>query len=892
MKRLVRLAFPVFVPLGFFGLLAVVITWPLVLNFDTMIPVGTGGDAWVHQWTFWWLKKAILEGENLLYTHLLFYPDGVSLTSHNVAWLNFALWFPLQALWGNTIAYGLMFLIIFTLNGCSGYWLAQKLTGSFSAALVAGVIYETWPYLTSQQGHPNMPIIMWMPLALLFLLRTFEERRVRDALLTGLFIALTGIGRWQLLILFGLGFGLFFLYYFVSNKGYRTRQMLLLYGLIGLVAILIMAPLGWPMLEAQLTRDNPEEIFVKEYFQGSDLLAYVIPNSHITLWRWLVFQLPQSLQFHFDRVDFIGHVTLFLAGAGIWLRWAKARPWVLLGGFYFIFALGTDFRFGNAIYSWVPMPYRWIEDLSIIRVIRYPHRFNTFMSLPVAILAAYGVLGLWEHWSFRLLSSATQSLWVGLLILLIVGEHWMFPYRMSTIDVPTWYQQLAQSPDKFGLLGLPLDHRGRDKDYMRFQMTHGKPLAQGHISRPTSDAYALLQSTPFLALLQEKSQLNPHLGDITHQLRPLAEANVGYIILHKEYATEKEMREWREWLLYRPRYEDEQVVVYSTTPRHGEDYELPTPITTEIGLIRADSNLDALEGRTTQGGTLQVTAEWGTVAEPEQDLHVCLYIADAPPHGTDPADVNASEPNASDANAPDTKSENKGVAERPCFVLGTEWPASEWSANELVRDQYNHQMSPFIPPGAYTLSMGLEERNRRVGVPIHLGSFEIEALPRVMEAPSVSFPLQASWGSRLRLIGYDLAILEPTKADKNENEEHGSEIQLTLIWQATQRMDHSYKFFVHIFEADGSDGNGEKIAQHDGVPRNWSYPTTWWEEGEYVVDTIHLKLGGENPGGLNSGQKLELHIGIYDEATGERLPGYSAQNQPLAEDVLRIGVTE
>ena len=88
-----------------YGLLSVIMTWPAAARLGTHL-AGGRSDLWVHQWTFWWVKKAIAEGHNPFYTHLLFHPQGVSLTSHNIAWLNIALWLPLQAIVGRIAAYG------------------------------------------------------------------------------------------------------------------------------------------------------------------------------------------------------------------------------------------------------------------------------------------------------------------------------------------------------------------------------------------------------------------------------------------------------------------------------------------------------------------------------------------------------------------------------------------------------------------------------------------------------------------------------------------------------------------------------------------------------------------------------------------------------------------
>ncbi len=132
--------------------------------------------------------------------------------------------------------------------------------------------------------------------------------------------------------------------------------------------------------------------------------------------------------------------------------------------------------------------------------------------------------------------------------------------------VPEWYQALAAEPDRFGVLGLPLGGNA-DKWYMMYQMGHGKPLVAGHVSRPSSEAYSFLDSTPFLRMLREDNVMNSESHDVGRQLRVLADANVPYLVLHKRFAKAGQMSNWRQWLGIEPVYEDAEVVVYRTDLR-------------------------------------------------------------------------------------------------------------------------------------------------------------------------------------------------------------------------------------------------------------------------------------------------------------------------------------
>ena len=246
-----------------YGLLTVLMTWPAAARLGTHLP-GVGDDLWNHQWTFWWVKQSILEGHSSFHTDLLFHPHGVSLAYHNVAWLNIAVWLPLQAVVGGLAAYSLVFIAFLALNGFTMYLLARELTGSPPAAFIGGLVYGFWPYTLSHYDHPNMVVVCWLPLVLLYVHRTLEKGRRRDALLAGLFLALTGLTRWQLLIMGGVVVGLYVLYYLWSKKSCRTRRTLGLLMLVGLVTGALLALPAAPMISAQLSRAYPDDIFIDE----------------------------------------------------------------------------------------------------------------------------------------------------------------------------------------------------------------------------------------------------------------------------------------------------------------------------------------------------------------------------------------------------------------------------------------------------------------------------------------------------------------------------------------------------------------------------------------------------------------------------------------------------
>jgi hypothetical protein len=131
---------------------------------------------------------------------------------------------------------------------------------------------------------------------------------------------------------------------------------------------------------------------------------------------------------------------------------------------------------------------------------------------------------------------------------------------------------------------------------------------------------------------------------------------------------------------------------------------------------------------------------------------------------------------------------------------------------------------------------------------LRLGQVEVQAIARVFDPPPVQAPLEVPFGDALRLLGYGV-------------QQEAGELGVTLHWQAVRRMGVAYKFFVHLLHPE----TGELMAQADVMPRDWTYPTHWWEAGEVVSDEIRLGLSKVPPGAY------DVAIGVYDPETGVRL---------------------
>jgi hypothetical protein len=85
-------------------------------------------------------------------------------------------------------------------------------------------------------------------------------------------------------------------------------------------------------------------------------------------------------------------------------------------------------------------------------------------------------------------------------------------------------------------------------------------------------------------------------------------------------------------------------------------------------------------------------------------------------------------------------------------------------------------------------------------------------------------------------------------------------LAVELTWQVEQAQQVDYHVFLHLLDPEG-----EKVAQADGQPVNWTRPTTTWQPGETIIDRYALWLPPLPPGSYT------LIAGLYQPDDGQRL---------------------
>jgi hypothetical protein len=104
----------------------------------------------------------------------------------------------------------------------------------------------------------------------------------------------------------------------------------------------------------------------------------------------------------------------------------------------------------------------------------------------------------------------------------------------------------------------------------------------------------------------------------------------------------------------------------------------------------------------------------------------------------------------------------------------------------------------------------------------------------------------------------------------------GATLPVTLYWRALAPMDVSYTVSVQLI-----DEGGVKAGQVDRLPCNGGCPTTTWRPDDVVGERYELAIDPNAPPG-----RYALTVGMYDLATGQRLPHLDAQGTTVTDPLL------
>ncbi|MBX3082175.1 MAG: glycosyltransferase family 39 protein [Anaerolineae bacterium] len=123
-----------------------------------------------------------------------------------------------------------------------------------------------------------------------------------------------------------------------------------------------------------------------------------------------------------------------------------------------------------------------------------------------------------------------------------------------------------------------------------------------------------------------------------------------------------------------------------------------------------------------------------------------------------------------------------------------------------------------------------------------IGRIHVQPRPSTLNAPN---PMSVNFGDEAELVGYDISKLVMRQGD---------EVTVTLYWRGKRPLTTDYRVFVQILQPNTTN----VFASHDGMPAEWTRPTSTWRPDEIIEDKHTFTIPADAP--LDTWQ---LSVGMY-----------------------------
>lgn len=513
-----------------FAVLVAIVTWPQITVWATHAHVHH--DVLFSMWRLSWIHEALTTGQPL-FDAPIFHPVPKTFAFSDAVLLQGLTALPALMLGADVLpVYNVLLLGSMWASGLGAFLLVRSLLDREREAsavrvwapVVAGVIFALLPYRIEHFFHLELQWSQWMPLACWALHRTVRAGRVRDGVLTAVFVLAQ--------FLSGIYYGIFLVVVLAMAAPVLvvTRERASLGAIaraLAVGAVICAGPLAW---YGAPYRANQEALGGRS---GDEIDTWsATPASFLSappenrLYGTLTADLGRS-----EGRLLPGVLATALAIAGFWWRRRTRETWMYATMLVVsaVMALGTNTVVYRLVLAAVPP----------LRGLRAPARFGMVLALALAVLAGFGAAVLlsrmrkrtWRHVAGVLLTSVLVAEYAS-----AIG-----PLEPWVQRAPTYAAWLKQQPPGV-VLDLPMPRPWalplHEAEWAYLASFHDKPLING---------YSGYFPRPYFEVLEK--MLVFHRESTIDFLRS---RGVRYIVVHKDryedadfIALDEEMRQRR-----------------------------------------------------------------------------------------------------------------------------------------------------------------------------------------------------------------------------------------------------------------------------------------------------------------------------------------------------------
>lgn len=508
---------------------ALVVAWPVLGSPAERVLGEPMSESLSGAWVLWWAQGELSQLRLPFAAPDVGFPDGTVL--HALPLLDALLTLPLSWVAGPLVVYNVAQALEVAL-GFVGAWvfLRERVSDPWAAAPGA-LAYALAPLALASRAGGNVEVaaLGWIPLGAWAIGRAVRDPSLGRVLAAGLLFAASLLTNPYYFVFTAL----LAAWSALSEPGRPAAWRIGLRALaIGGVALVVVAPQLWT-IAASL--DHP--LSMVDERQSNAVRRYLVEEEHVYDVLSLVLPTRAFEEVSGPQTVYLGLATLALGALG--LRRPGAWRWALLAAFAAVFALGGFLELGGRRLTVggleLALPARFLtRHVPPFTQIHHPYRI-----LPLATLAL-GVLG--ARWLDGLggAPGRRRGLALGFVAAILVDSLLLspasWPVPTTAVVPPAFYEELAEDPERYGVLDLLEDDLVDDYGAAHvLQATHGKgiPYRLGNLA-PWFETNPMLR----LASTAPDGTLGPPDPRLCAGARELAEAGVRYLVKHRSGAAE------------------------------------------------------------------------------------------------------------------------------------------------------------------------------------------------------------------------------------------------------------------------------------------------------------------------------------------------------------------
>ncbi|HXG90042.1 MAG TPA: hypothetical protein VNJ02_17070 [Vicinamibacterales bacterium] len=463
--------------------LTIALTYPVAFRLDRTGRINTDDGRW-SIWVVSWVAHALTTDPLKLYHANIFYPHRYALAFSEANIGAGALAAPVWAATRNPYTtHNVVFLLTFIIAFCGAYYLSLYLSGSKSAAAVAGVLFAFCPYMFARTAHVQLLFIGLLPFCMLAFHRLVDAPSIARSIVLGVLLWATALSCAYYGIFAGLMIGLGTFLFAYSRALWRSPDYWVAIALAAFISIGLTLPFFLPYIYVQ-----DEMGFTRTLNDARQYSANFGAWGASAAWahRWWLPALGR-----FNEVLFPGIMATIagVAGAVIALRRTRDVAWLymLIALLAFWSSFGPDAGLYRAFY----------EGLPIFSFLRAPSRMGVMVTMSLVALASIAIAQLGQRFGRPWLIS-------GCLLVAGAAELARFPLEQfrEVEPVSPIYRILATLP-RGPVAEFPWWHQRseypRHAYYMLNSTAHWQPLVNGysdHIPREFRETVLQLSSFP------------------------------------------------------------------------------------------------------------------------------------------------------------------------------------------------------------------------------------------------------------------------------------------------------------------------------------------------------------------------------------------------------------